>query len=725
MVIKHKTQDQDINSEFERFLARNKHRFKSDENIKLLRKAFNFASKAHKDTIHFSGKQYIYHPLEVAKIISDKIGLGTTSAVAALLHDVPNNTEYDLEDIKQYFGDKIYGIVSGLKKIKNTEYFDNNAQASIFRQILLHISDDIRVIFVKIADKLHNIREIEHIPYAKRYKTIEDILNIYAPLAHRLGLYEIKTEMEDLCLKSSNPYTYNKINTQLQSSERERIQFINRFIIPIKEQLNKINIKYEIKGRSKSIYSIWKKMQKKDVPLDEIYDLFAVRIIFKPSSVVSENSEALQIGNIITDLYKEKKDRNRNWLKVSKDTGYRALHITVMSDEGKWVEIQVRSEEMHEVAEYGLASHWKYKGLKEKKTEFDEKVRDLLEYLSEDNSSAITFIDNLKLNLLTTEISVFTPQGEVVTLPKGASILDFAFKIHTDLGMKSIAGKVNGKSYGLDYRLKNGDQVELITTKKDNIQKEWLNIVISQRAISKIKLYFRADIQENIEKGKKILEDVLKNNEQKNIGKCVDNVSKYLNYKDKNKLFEDLGENKIKSKTLNEAVKKFCLNEKSTKFWDIKIPFYNKVKQDDKTQLPKAYKTAKCCNPLPGNEIIGIKASDGNDFIYIHDKNCLTANTEINLGAISIAVNWTSYKAISVLKKIKITGTDKPGILNKIIKIISEDLYIKLKLLNFYTTGSNTFSVVIELYFNEEKYTLNIISKLNKLQDIDNVYLIN
>jgi len=725
MVIKHKTQEQNIKSEFEGFLTRNKHRFKTDENIELLRKAFNFAYKAHENMVRYSGEPYIYHPLEVAKIVSEKIGLGTTSAAAALLHDVPNKTEYDLEDIKQYFGEKIYGIVSSLKKIKNTEYFDNNPQASTFRQILLHVSDDIRVIFIKIADKLHNIREIEHIPETKRSKAVEDALNIYAPLAHRLGLYEIKTEMEDLCLKSSNPYTYNKITKQLQSSERERVQFINRFILPIKNQLNDINIDFEIKGRSKSIYSIWKKMQKKDIPLDEIYDLFAVRIIFEPKSSISENSEALQIGNIITDLYEEKKDRNRNWLKVSKETGYRALHITVMSNEGKWVEIQIRSEEMHEVAEYGFASHWKYKGLKEKKSELDEKVRDLLEYLSEDNSSAITFIDNLKLNLFTTNISVFTPQGEVVTLPKKASVLDFAFKIHTDLGFKSIAGKVNGKSCGLDYILKNGDQVEVITTKKDNIQKEWLSFVISQRAISKIKIHFREDIQKSIEKGKKILEDVLKNNEQKNIGKCIDNVSKYLSYRDKDKLFEDLGEDKITNKILNEAIKRFCLDEKSTKFWDVKIPFYNKAKPDDENQLPASYKIAKCCNPLPGNEIIGIKALNTEDIIYIHDKNCLTANTEINLGSLSISVNWSSYKAISILKKIKIIGTDKPGILNKILKVISDDLHIKLKSLNFDTTNSNNFSIIVELYLNEEEYSLNIISKLEKLQGINNILLLN
>jgi len=725
MTINKTITEKNIKADFEIFLEKNKHRFRTKENIELVKKAFTFSYRAHKNMVHYSGKPYIYHPLEVAKIVSEKIGLGTTSVVCALLHDIPNKTEYETEDIKHFFDEKIYSIVSSLKKIKNTEYFKNNAQASILREILLYVSDDIRVIFIKIADKLQNIREIQHLENnTKKSKLVEDVLNIYAPLAHRLGLYDIKSEMEDLCLKNSNPTIFYQISKKLKSSEDERNQFINRFIQPIEYLLNGNEFDYEIAGRSKSIFSIWKKMQKKNVPIEEIYDLFAIRIIFKPKNEESEIADATQIGNIITNLYNEKKDRNRNWLKVSKDTGYRALHVTVMSYEGKWVEVQIRSEAMHEAAEHGLAAHWKYKGLKDKKSELDEKVHDLLNYLSEDNSSAISFIDNLKLNLFTTEISIFTPQGEVKTLPKNATVLDFAFKIHTDIGFKSIAGKVNGKSCGLDFKLKNGDQVEVITTRKDNIQKKWLEFVITQRAISKIKNHFREDIRTKVENGKNYIKKVLKENNQKNIGKCVESICKYLNFRDKEKFFEKLGEDKVPKNSLDFAIKKFCINEKRTKFWDIKIPFYNKPKTNSDNNISTLYKTATCCNPTPGNEIIGIKKED-NEVFFIHDKNCLTANTELRLGAKSIAVNWTSYKAISVLKKIKITGTDEPGILQKVIKIISEDLHIKLKSINFDTNNSNLFTIDIELYINEDENSFNIINKLNKIQTINEVILLN
>lgn len=719
MVIKHKTQEQKTHSEFESFLADNKHRFKTKENLELLRKAFKFAYKAHKDSVRYNGEPYINHPLEVARIVSEKIGLGTTSAVSALLHDIPNKTEYDTEDIKRYFGDKIYSIVSSLKKIKKTEYFENNAQASILRQILLSISDDIRVIFIKIADKLHNIRNVEDLPIDKQKKTVEDILNIYAPLAHRLGLYDIKAEMEDICLKNTNPYIYNQISKRIQRSERERIQFINLFIQPIKEKLDSNNIKYEISGRSKSIFSIWKKMQRKGVSLDEIYDLFAVRIIFKAQNKENENFEAMQIGTLITDIYREKRDRKRNWLKNGKDTGYRALHITVMSDKGQWVEVQIRSEEMHEVAEHGLATHWKYKGLKEKKTEFDEKIRDILEYLSEDNSSALTFIDNLKLNLFTSEIYVFTPKGDVINLPKGASVLDFAFKIHTDMAMKSIAGKINGKPQPLSTELKNGDQIEVLTTKKQKPQKEWFNFVITQKALHTLRKFFKKDIERNIVAGIIKLESILQEKEIENIGKCIDNISKHLGYRKKEKLFEDIGEEKISDIIILDTIKKLCIKHKNARFWKIKSPFKS---SDKNTELPESYKLAKCCNPYPGNEIIGTKSDD--ETITIHKINCSTALTEIAFKQNDIDVSWTSYTAISVLKEFIVSGINQPGVINKITGIISKDISVNIKTFTFETTGTN-FLINIKLYVKKEEYSINLSEKLSKLPFITEIEILN
>ncbi len=719
MVIKHKTQEQKINSDFENFLADNKHRFKTKENLELIRKAYKFAYKAHKDSVRFNGDPYISHPLEVARIVSERIGLGTTSAISALLHEIPNKTEYDIEDINRYFGEKIYSIVSSLKKIKSTEYFENNAQASILRQILLSISDDIRVIFIKIADKLHNIRNVDDLPSEKQKKSIEDILNIYAPLAHRLGLYDIKAEMEDICLKNTNPYIYNKISKRIKRSERERVQFINLFIQPIKEKLDSKNIKYEISGRSKSIFSIWKKMQRKGVPLEEIYDLFAVRIIFNAQNKENENLEALQIGTLITDLYQEKKDRKRNWLKTSKDTGYRALHQTVMSDEGQWVEVQIRSEDMHEVAEHGLAAHWKYKGLKEKKTEFDEKIRDILEYLSEDNSSALTFIDNLKLNLFTSEIYVFTPRGDVINLPKGACVLDFAFKIHTDMAMKSIAGKINGKPQPLSTELNNGDQVEILTTKNQKAQKEWFDFVITQKALYTLRKFFKEDIEKNIEAGKLKLETILQEKEIENTGKCVDNISNQLEYSKKEKLFEDIGEERISDSIITDTINKFCIKQKSTRFWKIKRP---EKSTDIDTELPELYKIAKCCHPYPGNGIIGTKSDNGT--VIIHKINCSTAMTEIALKQNDIDVSWTSYKAISVMKELKISGIDQPEVINKITGIISKDITVNIKTFTFKTAGTN-FLINLKLYVKKEENSINLYDKLSKLPFITEIEILN
>ncbi len=722
MVIKDKTEEQLIKTDFEYFLQRNQDRFNSPEQIQLLKKAFKFAYKAHENMVRYSGEPYIKHSLEVAKIVIEKIGLGTTSCAAALLHDVANKTEYDTDDIKRYFGDKIYSIVNSLKKIKNTEYFENHAQASVLREILLSVSDDIRVIFIKIADKLHNIRTLEHVSKESQNKFIDEILNIYAPLSHRLGLYEIKTEMEDICLKFSNPYIYNQIKEKLQSTEKDRIQFINQFIQPINEKLSENKINFKIEGRPKSIFSIWKKMQTKGVPFEEIYDLFAIRIIFKPQ--ISENIETLQIGSYITDLYEENKERKRNWLNLGKDTGYRALHVTVMSNEGKWVEVQIRSEEMHEIAEHGYAAHWKYKGLSEKKTEFDEKVKEILDYLNEDNSSAITFIDNLKLNLFTSEIYVFTPKGDVINLPKGASVLDFAFKIHTNIALKSIAGKVNGKSQSLDYILKNGDQIEVLTTKKENITKSWSQIVITQKAKYQINKYYKTEIKQTIQNGEIFFNTILTNFGITNNNKCIEKIAKHLKYRSKDKLYEAIGEKNILVFRLKEAVKKYCFEEKSTKFWKIKLPFSGSEKNSAiENEFSSKYKIAKCCNPIPGDEIIGVKDPKGDITIYIHDKNCLTAQTEVAFGSYSYHVQWTSYKAISVLKEIKISGIDEPGLLTKIITTVSKNLSVNINSL-VYKAEKEHFKAKLKVYTHQENFSAKLIKQLNKIPAIKSIEIL-
>lgn len=720
MVIKHKTEEQTLISEFEKFLSDNKTRFKTEENTKKIRKAFNFSKKAHENMKRQNGELYINHCLNVAKIVVSDFGLGTTSAIAALLHDVPVKTEHTSEDIKNRFGAKIYNIIEGLIKIKNAEYFENNSEASTFRQILISVSDDIRVIFIKIADKLDNIRTVDSLSANNKRRIINEILNIYAPIAHRIGLYNVKDEMENICLQHTNPYIYKQIKNRLQTSERERLQFINRFIKPIKAKLDKNNIKYKIYGRPKTVYSIWKKMEKKKVSFNEIYDLFAVRIIFSPKDSEDENYEALQIGSLISDLYPEKKERKRNWLQIPKETGYRALHITVMSDEGQWVEIQIRSEEMHEAAEHGLAAHWKYKGLKEKKTEFDEKIKDILDFLNEDNSSAITFIDNLKINLFNPEIYVFTPKGKIISLPNGGTVLDFAFKIHTDIGLKCIAGKVNGKTQSLDTELENGDQIEIITTKTQKPRREWLNFVKTQRALYTIKRIFREEIKKSINQGEEIINYLLKERGIDNIGKCIDNLSKEFEYQNKDSFLEDIGENKITKIKLKENIKENCKKEKQVRFWNIKIPFTGSDKKNE-IQLPDLYKIADCCTPVPGDEIIGV---ENNNKILIHKTNCPTAIADITFGKKAIKVKWSSQTKISVLKKFKITGKDEPGIINKITSILSKDLSINIKSINFDTQKSN-FTAQIKLYTKQEDFSENLIKQLNKIPAINKVEVIN
>ena len=723
MVIKHKTEEQSLLSEFESFLERNKFRFKSESNIELIRKAFKFSFKAHKDMRRLNGEPYILHCLKVAKTVTEDFGLGTTSAVSALLHDVPVKTEYTSEDIKSRFGEKIYNIIEGLIKIKNAEFFENNVEASVFRQILISVSDDIRVVFIKIADKLDNIRTIDALTKSERQKTLSETLNIYAPIAHRIGLYNVKDEMEDIGLKYTNPYIYNSIKERLKSSEKERQEFINRFIRPIKEKLDKNGIKYTIYGRPKTVYSIWKKMEKKKVGFNEIYDIFAVRIIFTPKNKEDENYEARQIGSLITDIYPEKKERRRDWLKFPKETGYRALHITVMSNEGQWVEIQIRSEEMHEAAEHGLAAHWKYKGLKEKKTEFDEKIKNLLNFLNEDNSSAISFIDNLKINLLNPEIYVYTPKGDIKTLPNGATVLDFAFKIHTDIGLKCIAGKVNGKTQSLDTVLKNGDQVEIITTKNQQPQREWLEFVKTQDAVYTLKRIFREDIKKSIKKGEDILTSILKSRGITNIGKCIEMISREFDYRNKDAFLEDTGENKINKLKLKDSIKEVCKKERQVRFWNFKLPFTGTDKESSgfRGKLPEIYGIADCCLPLPGDNIIGIKDEETGKII-IHKSNCVSAMTG-KLSNKTINVKWTSQTKISVLKKYKITGKDQAGIAAKIISLISKDLSVNIKSFHFDTHKTN-FIAYIQLYTKQEKLSDNLYTQLQKIPGINKIEII-
>ncbi len=715
------TKKHDIFAEFENLLTENKFRFKTEDNIHRIRKAFDFSVKAHGNMKRQNGELYIKHCLNVAKIVTSDFGLGTTSVICALLHDIPTVTEYTLDDIKAHFEHKIYNIIDGLIKIKNAEYFENNSEASTFRQILISVSDDLRVIFIKIADKLDNIRTIDVLPPESKRKIVHEIANIYAPIAHRIGLYNVKDEMEDICLRENNPFIYKKISAQIQSSEQERLEFIDRFIASIKEKLDQRNIHYKIFGRPKTVHSIWRKMETKKVVFSEIYDLFAVRIIFTPKSKEEENFEALQIGSLITGFYSEKKERRRDWLRNPKKTGYRALHITVMSNEGQWVEVQIRSEEMHDAAEHGLAAHWKYKGLKEKKTEFDEKVKDLLNFLNEDKSSPTTFIDNLKVNLFNPEIYIFTPKGKIINLPNGSTVLDFAFKIHTDIGLHCIAGKVNGKTEGIHTVLRNGDQVEIITVQNQKPQRKWLDIVKTQGALHILKRIFREDIQRSIKRGEAHLEYLLNEQGINTIGKCVNVLYPKFDYKNKERFLEDLGDNKLQEAELKNAIKEHCKQEKQVRFWQIKLPFSgsDKKQASNKSELPDRFMLAGCCSPHPGDKIIGIQEF-ASEKILIHKTDCPAAVYNLNFRGNTIKVKWVSQTKISVLKQLLITGDDKPGMIYDITSIISKNISVKIKSFK-YSVKKAKFTAQIELYIIQDNYYNNIITQLQKLRGVTNI----
>lgn len=701
---------------FNNFLEDNFKQLSKNQNKETLQKAFNYAYDAHETMKDRSGEPYILRLLSIAKIAVEEMGLGATSASLAVLHDVAFKANRTIDDIQHYFGSELAEMTEALSDIKDTEYFSDNPEASVFRQILLSISNDIRVALIKIAEKLYNLRNIKFLPEDKKKKLVEESTIIYIPISNRLGLYEIKTEMEDICMSFFNPKAYTEIQNKLKISKIESSEFINSFIEPVKKDIDKLNIKYKIKSRYKSIYSIWKKIKRKKVTFEEVYDLFAVRIIYTPRNIDSEKMDAKIIGSIVTNIYKEKKDRTRDWLDIPKDTGYSALHHTVMSDRGKWVEVQIRSENMDKAAEFGLAAHWKYKGLEEGRNKLDSRVKEILEHLSLIGTSATDFMEDLKLNLLTSEIFVFTPHGEMVSLPKGAGLLDFAFKIHTEVGKKTITAKINDKLISsLDTKLKNGDQIEIITSKNQIPKIEWLDYVITSKAISFLKKEFRKEKKEQADRGEKIVEDVFERNNIYNIHEAKHKLAKFLNLSTPTQLFIKVGENKISRTELLKSMNNCCPGRKS-KFWKIKIPFRS---NDETAKNSLNYETAPCCKPLPGDEIIGVRNIENNK-ITVHKKDCFSAITELTFNDEILDVKWTSYTAIASLSEFIITGNDSKGIVRKLSSIISDDLSVNIKTLNF-KAEKKKFTMRIILFVESQKQNDEIISKIKQAGGVEKI----
>ena len=646
----HTNDDLAIESEFNGLIddyLKTNHRRK----VEIITKAFLLAKEAHKGARRRSGEPYIMHPIAVARIVCGEIGLGSTSICAALLHDVVEDTEYTVEDIKVLFGEKIAQIVDGLTKISSGMFGENvSAQAENFRKLLLTMSDDIRVILVKIADRLHNMRTLGSMAPAKQYKIAGETMFIYAPLAHRLGLFAIKTELEELSFKWENPQIYQEISSKLQETHLSRKDLYEHFAQPVIEKLNELGFKYEIRARDKSVYSIWNKMQAKGVPFEEIYDIFAVRIIFENELGVDEKKRCWDIYSVITDIYKLRPDRIRDWVSRPKANGYQALHLTVMGPDGQWVEIQIRSRRMDDVAEKGFAAHWKYKeGKIEEDTELDKWLKTIQEILESPSPNALDFLDTIKLNLFSQEIFVFTPKGEIRTLAQGATALDFAYDLHSDIGDHCIGAKVNHKLVPLSEKLKSGDQVEILTSKSQIPKLEWLSIVTTAKARTKVEYALRKLKRDIAKQGEEMLYKSTEGSTIEITQPILDKMMDYYQKTNKEDLFYAIGNQEISENEPIDPKKTYILEEDS---------------------FNKNFIMPTCCNPIPGDKVIGY-ITDNNE-VEVHSINCPVAlKLKASHGNRIVNLEWGSYTQFPFISAITINGIDRIGMLNDITKVIT------------------------------------------------------
>ena len=692
---------------------------------KEIRKAFDLAVEAHKNQRRKSGEPYIYHPIAVAHIAAKEIGLGTTSIICALLHDVVEDTDFTLKDVEKLFGKKVSKIIDGLTKIHDV--FDKNVsmQAENFRKMLLTLSDDVRVILIKLADRLHNMRTLDAMKKPKQLKIASETLYLYAPLAHRLGLYAIKTELEDLGLKFTKPEVYKAIAEGLQATKEERNKYITKFCKPIRTKLKENELYCSIKGRPKSIFSIRHKMVNKGVNFDNVFDKFAIRIIVE-SSQENEKSDCWKIYSIVTDFYKPNPDRLRDWVSTPKANGYESLHTTVMGDDGKWVEVQIRSKRMDDIAEKGYAAHWKYKQEGSKENSLDEWINNIRELLENPESNALDFIDDFKLNLYAGEIYVFTPNGELKTLPKKATALDFAFSIHTDVGLKCMGVKVNGKLVSLSHQLGSGDQVEVITSKKQRPRKDWLRFVITSRAKSKIKAALKEDKKRISGVGKEIAERKLKHLKLKFNKNTETELIKYFDAGTSLELYFRFGTGAIS----NTEIKEYVKVKNSGWYQTIKNKIYNPKAKKSAIKVEKLivfnedgevldYEMAKCCNPIPGDVIFGfLTVVDG---IKIHRSDCPNAiRLRANYAYRILKAKWVNKNEIDFIATINIKGIDKVGLMNNVTQIISNQMNVNIKSINI-SSYDGIFEGIITLKVHNVTFLKELTDKLRKVEAITSI----
>ena len=708
--------------------------------VEIIERAFKFAKEAHKGIRRRSGEPYILHPIAVARIVSHEIGLGSTSICAALLHDVVEDTEYTVEDIENHFGKKIASIVDGLTKISGGIFGDQaSAQAENFRRLLLTMSEDIRVILIKMADRLHNMRTLGSMLPSKQYKIAGETLYIYAPLAHRLGLFAIKTELEDLAFKYEHPEAYNQIKQKIAETEESRQQIYNNFSKPIVAKLKEMGLEFEMKARVKSISSIWNKMESKHIPFEEVYDLYAVRIIFKCPNEADEKKECWAIYSVITDIYKLHPERTRDWVSRPKANGYKALHLTVMGPDGNWIEVQIRSEKMDEIAERGFAAHWKYKvGNSDEESELDIWLKTIKDILEHPEPNAIDFLDTIKLNLFSTEIFVFTPKGELITLPKDATALDLAFTLHSDLGFHCIAAKVNHRLVPLNQKLHSGDQVEILTSKSQTPKEEWLNFITTAKARSRLTASLRKDRRKIIAKGEKILKDFFESNHIEYNNDVVTKILSNLGIRHRDDLFYKIGNDEI---TPNENIKKIIKGKSQNPFMRyLKLSFgsNNGKNEQPKPVTPqqltidrkqtyilrdengvKNYKVADCCCPIPGDDVLGYVEDD--ETVVVHKRECPVAmRLKSSFGPRLVSTQWEASESLSFPAKIEIQGIDRIGILNEITRVISNELIIDMRGLTI-KANEGVFTGTVDIMVHDTRVVESLCNKLRKIKGVQKV----
>ena len=739
-------EEQMIQREFEALLedyAQTPHR----QNVEIITHAFNFAHKAHYGVRRLSGEPYIMHPLAVARICVREIGLGSTSICSALLHDVVEDTDYTVEDIAGLFGDKIAQIVGGLTKISGGVFGDQaSEQAENFRKLLLTISDDIRVVLVKIADRLHNMRTLGAQPKDKQYKIAGETQYIYAPLAHRLGLFPIKTELEDLSFKYEHPDTWQEIHDKLESVKAYQMETFEHFAEPIRERLSAMGYQYTLKARIKSVYSIWKKMMKQQIDFEDVYDLLAVRIIFTPHDNMSEKDQCWMIYSAITELYRPHPERIRDWISTPKANGYEALHVTVMGKEGQWIEVQIRTDRMHEIAERGYAAHWKYKTGESDNSELDKWLREIKEILANPDKDAMEFLGTFKLNLFAQEVFVFTPKGEVKTMPLGSTTLDFAFMLHSELGEHCIGAKVNHALVPVSYRLKGGDQIEILSSNSQHPQKEWLNIVTTAKARNCLNQYFRREERKYIKHGEQLVEDAIQMDKDlaANHDVALARLLNYYKMTQPSELYSQVGQGAIRLDNIHEIVypKRSLLSY---------VPFIGKKQPKASAPTPvskqpaeasaagekkpkkkephaivltdenlgKQYILSNCCHPIPGDEVLGYLDEKGK--MHIHKIDCVEANLlKTSYGKRIYSATWNTHRVQSFIETIELRGIDKFGLLVEVLQTITQDFHINMRSINV-SSDDGIIKGTLEVYVYDRSELDELLRALLKIKDIKEV----